>query len=297
MYAAKRVTSGVAVYSSDDHVANLRRLALSRELRHGVETGEIKVFYQPKVALRSGDVVGMEALARWQSARRGLVMPDEFIPVAEQTGLIAVLTEGVLHAALFQVRSWLASGIRVGVSVNLSARGLLEPGMTAHVAQALADFDVPPALLTLEITETSLMVDFERAIEVLVELVALGISLSLDDFGTGYSSLAYLQRLPVAELKIDKSFVWAVASQPTGSAIVQAVIDLAHTLNLEVVAEGVEDESTRAALLEMGCDAMQGYLLSRPMPAKEATQWLHRRTMRVPEQAGRRGGRRLRTAC
>ncbi|MEP6462680.1 MAG: EAL domain-containing protein [Frankiaceae bacterium] len=297
MYAAKRVTSGVAVYSSDDHVANLRRLALSRELRHGVETGEIKVFYQPKVALRSGDVVGMEALARWQSARRGLVMPDEFIPVAEQTGLIAVLTEGVLHAALFQVRSWLASGIRVGVSVNLSARGLLEPGMPARVAQALTDFDVPPALLTLEITETSLMVDFERTIEVLAELVALGITLSLDDFGTGYSSLAYLQRLPVAELKIDKSFVWAMAAQPTGSAIVQAVIDLAHTLNLEVVAEGVEDEPTREALLKMGCDAMQGYLLSRPMPAKDATQWLHRRTLRVPEQAGRRGARRLRTAC
>ena len=294
MYAAKRSNSGVAVYNSDDHVANLRRLALSRELRSGVEGNEIQVFYQPKVALRSGEVVGVEALARWQSPKRGLIMPDEFIPVAEQTGLITALTEDVLHAALGQVRFWLDSGFRVGVSVNLSARGLMEPGMPEHVAGVLRAFGVPADLLTLEITETSLMDDFERAIEVLNELVALGIAVSLDDFGTGYSSLAYLQRLPVSELKIDKSFVCAIGTQPSGSAIVQAVIDLAHTLGLEVVAEGVEENQARDALHAMGCDAIQGYLLSRPMTADAATEWLRLRTLRIPDQ-GRSGGvRRLR---
>lgn len=295
MYAAKRSGAGVAVYSSGDHVANLRRLALSRELRHGVESGEIAVFYQPKVTLTTGEVVGVEALARWQSGQRGLIMPDEFIPVAEQTGLITVLTERVLHTALGQVREWLDSGMRVGVSVNLSARGLHEPGMPDRIADALRSFGVPAALLTLEITETSLMVEFDRAIEVLRELVGLGITMSLDDFGTGYSSLAYLQRLPVSELKIDKSFVWAIDAQPAGSAIVQAVIELAHTLRLEVVAEGVETVQHRSALLKMGCDAMQGYLLSRPMAAQAATEWLHRSTLLIPEQAGgRRGVRRLR---
>ncbi len=288
MYSAKRAAAGVALYSSDDHGANLRRLTLSRELRRGVQSGEIVVHYQPKVALRTGELLGMEALARWQVPRRGLVMPDEFIPVAEQTGLIGALTEVVLRAALGQARRWLDGGRRVGVAVNLSGRGLHEPGLPRQVAEALRSSGVPADLLTLEITESSLILDFERAVGVLEELVALGVGLSLDDFGTGYSSLAYLQRLPVRELKIDKSFVWAMNTDASGPAIVQAVIDLAHILGLRVVAEGVEEEHVRRALAKMGCDAMQGYLLSRPMTAEATTEWLNRRTLRVPEQGGSR---------
>lgn len=294
MYTAKRAAAGVAVYSSDDHGANLRRLTLSRELRRGVQNGEIMVYYQPKVALRTGELVGVEALARWQLARRGMVMPDEFIPVAEQTGLIAALTEEVLQAALGQARIWLDGGRRVGVSVNLSGRGLHEPGLPRRVAEALGHSGVPADLLTLEITESSLIHDFESAVAVLDELAGLGIALSLDDFGTGYSSLSYLQRLPFQELKIDKSFVWAMNTEASGPAIVQAVIDLAHILGLQVVAEGVEEEHIRMALAKMGCDAMQGYLLSRPMTAEATTDWLDRRTLRVPEQPGHREARRPR---
>lgn len=295
MYAAKGATAGVCLYSSDDDAANLRRLSLSRELRHGIEAGELVVHYQPKVALGTGELTGVEALVRWDHAKRGRIMPDEFIPVAEQTGLIGLLTQEVLRTALTQVRSWLDAGSRVGVAVNLSARGLLEPGLCRQVAGQLATAGVPAELLTFEITESSLMGDFDHAVEVLHELVGQGISLSLDDFGTGYSSLTYLQRLPVQEVKIDKSFVLSMNTDPTDRAIVRAVIELAHTLGMVVVAEGVEDEATLRGLLGMSCDVMQGYLVSRPLPADQATEWLQNTTGRIPEQIGPPGGaRRLR---
>ncbi len=295
MYAAKRPSRGVAVYSSDDDAANLRRLALSRELRRGIDCGELVVHYQPKARLGTGELIGVEALVRWDHPDRGRIMPDEFIPVAEQTGLIGALTERVLRAALLQVREWLDSGNSIGVAVNLSARGLLEPGLPERVAHELAATGVPTELLTLEITESSVMDDFEHAVSVLDQLAALGVSLSLDDFGTGYSSLAYLQRLPVTEVKIDKSFVMSMSTNTAGSAIVRAVIDLGHTLGLTVVAEGVEDETTKAALFSMACDSMQGYLLSRPLPADQLTDWLGQWTRRVPGQQGPRDGvRRLR---
>jgi len=295
MYAAKRAATGVAVYSSDEDIANLRRLALSRELRRGIETGEVAVYYQPKVALGTGEVKGVEALVRWHHRDRGLVRPDEFIPVAEQTGLITLLTDEVLRTALRQVRSWLDSGTAVGVSVNLSARGLHEPGLVRRIGQELTTSRVPAELLTLEITESSVMTDFERAADVLEELVSLGVSLSLDDFGTGYSSLAYLQRLPVREIKIDKTFIMAMETQVAGVAIVRAVIDLSHTLGMEVVAEGVETDAVRQLLTDMGCDAMQGFLLTRPLPGPAVTEWLNAATLRIPGQPGHRsGGRRLR---
>jgi len=204
---------------------------------------------------------------RWQHPDRGLVMPDEFVPIAEQTGMIGALTREVLHQALQQCAEWRHQRPDTGVAVNLSARGLLDPDLCDVVADELTDSGVPPSLLTLEITESSVMNDFDTALAALQQLHDLGVRLSVDDFGTGYSSLAYLQRLPVHEVKIDKSFVIPMSVSPSAAAIVRAIVDLAHNLGLSVVAEGVEDERSRQALTMMGCDSMQGYLLSRPLPA------------------------------
>ncbi len=274
MYAAKRSDAGVALYRADDHHSALHRLSLARDLRHAAENGQLTVHYQPKLSLHSGELAGCEALVRWQHPDRGLVMPDEFVPIAEQTGMIGALTREVLHQALQQCAEWRHQRPDTGVAVNLSARGLLDPDLCAVVAAELTDSDVPPPLLTLEITESSVMNDFDTALAALQQLHDLGVRLSVDDFGTGYSSLAYLQRLPVHEVKIDKSFVIPMSVSPSAAAIVRAIIDLAHNLGLSVVAEGVEDERSRSALTMMGCDSMQGYLLSRPLPAAQLVRWL-----------------------
>ncbi len=273
MYRAKSTAAGVARYRSDDHSSSLHRLALAAELRQAVSSGELVVHFQPQAELGSGAVVGFEALVRWQHPRRGLIMPDDFVPIAEQTGLIGALTEEVLRQALLACRGWLSGSPGTGVAVNLSARGLLEPGLLATVARLLAESEVPPARLTLEITESSVMDDFAGALAVLEQLCGLGVRLSVDDFGTGYSSLAYLQRLPVHEVKIDKSFVIQMSVNPGDGAIVRAIVDLAHTLSLAVVAEGVEDERSRHALAVMRCDTMQGYLLSRPLTPEQLPVW------------------------
>ncbi len=273
MYVAKRTGTGVAGYCANDDTSSLNRLALAGELRQAIQTDQLLLHYQPQVLLANGQLTGYEALVRWQHPTRGLLMPDEFIPIAEQTGLIAALTHTVLRQALAQCQSWRAASPAVGVAVNLSPRGLLEPALLTTVANELAANGVPPELLTLEITESCVMSDPAAALVVLTQLQQLGVRLSLDDFGTGYSSLVYLQRLPVNEVKIDKSFVMAMNAAPDAAAIVRAVVDLAHTLDLTVVAEGVEDESSRAALTAMGCDTIQGYLLSRPLPADRLPQW------------------------
>ena len=289
MYAAKRSESGVSLYHADDHQSGLHRLALARELRHAIEAGELVLHYQPTTSLRTSTVLGFEALVRWQHPDRGLVMPDEFVPIAEQTGVIGPLTRAVLSAALLQCRQWRRTHPEAGVSVNLSARGLLDPELPQAVAALLAESDVPAEQLTLEITESSVMTDFDTALGALRQLHALGVRLSVDDFGTGYSSLAYLQRLPVHEVKIDKSFVMPMSVSPQAAAIVRAIVDLAHNLGLSVVAEGVEDELSRRSLTTMGCDIMQGYLLSRPLGADQLGDWLDAQSQ--PEQGASRGDR------
>jgi diguanylate cyclase (GGDEF)-like protein len=274
LYAAKRAASGIACYQQVDDPSNLSQLTLVTDLRRAIDADELTVYFQPQVSLDSRRVVGYEALVRWVHRERGMLTPDQFIPLAEQTGLIIPLTHTVLRHALERCRRWLPRHPGVGVSVNLSARGLVDPALYDLVAQLLADTGVPAELLTLEITESSVMSDFTGALEQLGRLRALGARLSVDDFGTGHSSLAYLQHLPVHEVKVDKSFVLPMAVNDTAPAIVAAIVVLAHRLDLRVVAEGVETRGTCQTLTAMGCDVMQGYLVSRPMAPVQLDDWL-----------------------
>ena len=269
-----------------------RRLALIGELRKALERDELELHYQPKIALQatSGEhltgaaarhpaeaVTGVEALVRWRHPVEGLLPADDFLPMAERTGLIVPLTAVVMRMALAQCRAWLDAGRRIPVAVNLSVRGLLDPQLPVTVARLLETYQLPSEMLTLEITESSVMRDVPRAMPVLERLAGSGVSLSVDDFGTGYSSLAYLRRLPVAEVKIDKSFVQEMAVDESDAAIVETILGLARHLRLRVVAEGVEDERTRDRLAAMGCDIAQGYLFSRPVPPERLTTWLELR--------------------
>jgi EAL domain-containing protein (putative c-di-GMP-specific phosphodiesterase class I) len=233
--------------------------------------------YQPKAALASGAVQSVEALLRWNHPSRGLVFPDEFIPLAQQTGLIKPLTIYVLDEALQQCRSWQRAGLTLGVAVNLSVRNLLDADFPKQVRRLLDNHEVDPALLQLEITESTMLSDPLRTKRVLDKLAAMGIALSIDDFGTGYSSLSYLSQLPVNEIKIDRSFVMNMTESDNDAVIVRSTIDLARNLNLQVVAEGVETEQAWDKLNQLGCTLAQGYYLTRPVPADELTQWLRRR--------------------
>jgi EAL domain-containing protein (putative c-di-GMP-specific phosphodiesterase class I) len=274
MYAAKAAHSGIEVYSPERDQYSPRRLALVGALRGAVEARALTVAYQPKAELPSGAVAGMEALVRWQDPAHGTVPPDEFIPIAESTGLIAPLCRFVLEVAVGQATRWRAQGLPAGVAVNLSVRNLLEPGLADRVRGLLAASGLPAGLLTLEITEGAVMTDPAAAVAVLHQLAGAGVRLSIDDFGTGYSSLAYLKRLPVDEVKLDKSFVLGMTSDRDDAAIVRSTVELARNLGLRMVAEGVEDQATWDALAAMGCELAQGYHLARPMPAAEATDWL-----------------------
>jgi diguanylate cyclase (GGDEF)-like protein len=274
MYEAKRTHSGYEIYSVEHDPYNPVRLAMVGELRKALEAGEVVLHYQPKLDLQSGKVIGAEALVRWQHATRGLIPPVEFVPMAERTGLIRPLSRYVLNVAIAQCREWREAGLHLKVSVNLSARNLLDPNLPEDVSRLLIKWEVPAELLELEITESTIMVDPKRAMEVLRRLHMMGIALSIDDFGTGYSSLAYLKELPVNELKIDKTFVATMTSNRGDAFIVRSTIDLAHNLRLQVVAEGVEDEATMNELAELGCNVAQGFHLSRPLPAPEFSDWL-----------------------
>jgi diguanylate cyclase (GGDEF)-like protein/PAS domain S-box-containing protein len=274
MYQAKRSGIGAAVYCAAEDRHRPDRLALLGELRHAIEHDELRLHYQPKLDLRNGVVVGVEALVRWQHPQRGFLPPGDFIPLAEQTGLMTPLSRRVLEAALKQHQAWLRVGLDIPVAVNLSRRTLHDPQLPEMVAQLLARWEVPPGALILEITESSLMADPARAAENLTQLRALGVRISIDDFGTGYSSLASLKNLPVDELKIDQSFVQAMATDASSRAIVRAIIDLADALKLRVVAEGVEDRATWDVLVGLGCDVAQGYFLSRPIAAMELEAWI-----------------------
>ncbi len=281
MYAAKQAGSGYVVYTAERDHYSPHRLALMGELRHAIDQNQLVLLYQPQVHLPTGRVTGVEALVRWQHPQRGLIPPDQFIPAAERTGLIKPLTLWVLKAALQQCHAWHRAGWDLNVAVNLSARNFQDPQLPDQVAALLRQCGVPPNRLELEITESILMADPARAMDILTRVSALGVRLSIDDFGTGYSSLGYLKKLPVDVIKVDKSFVMNMAADEDDTVIVRSTIDLAHNLGLTVVAEGVENRDVWERLVALGCDAVQGYYLSRPIPAVELTDWLSRSSWRT----------------
>jgi diguanylate cyclase (GGDEF)-like protein len=267
MYAAKATSSGYAVFEASQNRHSPRRLALAAAMPDAIARGELRLAYQPKADLRTGRIVGVEALARWEHPELGVVEPAEFVPIAEQTGLIIALTTAVLESALERVASWRALGHDVSIAVNLSARSFLDARLADEIPQLLAAHGLPSDALELEITESMLMHDPRHARLTLDRLAAVGVGLSVDDFGTGYSSLAHLKRLPVDTIKIDKSFVLDMANDEADEAIVRSTIDLAHNLGLRVVAEGVESAAAWMRLAALGCDLAQGFHLSRPLPA------------------------------
>ncbi len=279
MYAAKAQHVGVFAYEPgvDGHSAT--KLAMAGELRRALEGNELVLYYQPKVSMDTAEVVGVEALVRWQHPERGLLFPDDFIPLAENTGLINPLTAYVLDAALARARAWLDAGRPLQVAVNLSARNLHDERFAELVARLLAAHGVPAALLQLEVTESAIMIDPVRARAMLGQLSALGVRISIDDFGAGYTSLGQLTTMPISELKIDRSFVMMMTQDPSNALIVSSVVDLGHNLGLTLVAEGVETEEALTALAGMDCDVAQGYHLCRPIPAEAFDIWCAGRTI------------------
>jgi diguanylate cyclase (GGDEF)-like protein/PAS domain S-box-containing protein len=273
MYVAKEKKTGYTLYSSEVDRHSPRRLALLGELRDAIENDHLFLVYQPKIHLKTSRITGVEALVRWRHPQYGIVPPDQFITVAEHSGLIRPLTQWVLKTALHQCGTWHQEGKRLTMAVNLSARNLEDPNLPDQISQLLNSSGVAPAFLDLEITESALMVNPLHAMETLTHLSDMGIQLSIDDFGTGYSSLGYLKRLPVDQIKIDKSFVKEMAVDEDDAMIVRSTIELTHNLGLKVVAEGVEDQEAMARLAALGCDVAQGYYISRPIDASELDRW------------------------
>jgi predicted signal transduction protein with EAL and GGDEF domain len=276
MYTAKRGSLGSAVYNYEDAVAPdaPHRLLVTAELRQAVEKQELALLYQPIVDLASGNMLQAEGLLRWRHPSRGVVTPDHFMPAVERSGLMRPVFAFALASALAQCRTWRSQGLDVHVAVNLSVRNLLDPGLVEIVSDAIERSGMSPSSLGLEITESMLLVDPERSLKSLVGLRKMGVSLAIDDFGTGYSSLAYLQRLPVYAVKIDRSFIRDVTADAASRAIIEATVDVAHRLGLKVVAEGVETQAAYDELRAIGCDAAQGYLVARPLPAGALAKWM-----------------------
>ncbi|NGZ84842.1 putative bifunctional diguanylate cyclase/phosphodiesterase [Duganella aceris] len=276
MYAAKQRNDGAVVYDPAMDKSSEKSLSLLTELRNAIERNEFRLHVQPKIMLDTGKVVGMESLVRWVHPERGNVFPDEFIPFAEQTGFIRVLTRWVMERSAELCHELASKGHHLKVSVNLSTRDLLDQDLPAKFADLLARHKLSPGSFCLEITESAIMDDPVRAQTTLERLSAMGVDLSIDDFGTGYSSLAYLKRLPVNELKIDKSFVLNMENDVGDSKIVRSTIDLGHNMGLRVVAEGIESEAVWRLLAKMGCDQGQGYFMSRPIPGDQLIGWLEK---------------------
>jgi diguanylate cyclase (GGDEF)-like protein/PAS domain S-box-containing protein len=277
MYTAKRSDLPFAVYDAAESPSDPSRLTLVAELRRALLRRELVLYYQPKAGLASGAVDSVEALVRWNHPDRGLIFPDAFIPLAQETGLIRPLTQYVLEEAIRQCRAWQSEGIELSVSVNLSARNLLDVEFPDQVERLLAESGLDPALLELEITETTMLTDGVRTKVALDRLSELGVRISIDDFGTGYSSLSYLRQLPISEIKIDRSFVMNMDSCEDDAVIVRSTIDLGRNLGLRVVAEGVESEAVWTKLRRLGCTSAQGYYLTKPVPADDLRAWLHGR--------------------
>lgn len=277
MYEAKDRRSGPVVYDPAFDANTPTRLALLGELRRALQGDELFMVYQPKVNLRAGGDVSVEALVRWQHPTRGLLSPDQFIPIAESTSLIMLLSLHTLEQSISQARRWLDDGHAIQVAVNLSPRCLIEADLPELVQAILKRHGLPAKMLRLEVTENTIMSDPTRALVILNELKRTGISLSIDDFGTGYSSMTYLKQLPVDELKIDRSFITDMLVNSSDGVLVRSSIDLGHNLGMSVVAEGVEDQATLSALEDLGCDVVQGYHLGRPMSVTAIDEWLEQR--------------------
>jgi diguanylate cyclase (GGDEF)-like protein len=273
MYVAKQAGGGYAVYSPLQEHSHPGRLMLRGRLRHAIEHEELELYYQPLVNLRTNRIIGVEALSRWPDRKLGWIPPDQFIPLAEQTGLIKPFTQWVLKSVCRQFEEWKKLGLSLSISVNLSARNLQEARLPDRIGEFIQAGSIPPGLLEFEITESMIMVNPMRAIEVLTRLNALGIPLALDDFGTGYSSLSYLKKLPVQKIKIDKSFIIDLESKGD-VVIVRSIINMGHSLGLDVVAEGVEDQHTKDLMEALGCDVVQGNHISVPIPSEDLTLWL-----------------------
>ncbi len=282
MYVAKQSQSGYRVYSEELGHGVDDRMALQGELRRAIAKDELILYYQPKIDFSAGRVSGVEALVRWQHPQHGLMPPDKFIPLAEQTGLIKPLTQWVLKTALRQSEEWQRTGLLLSMSINISAINIQDPEFPDQVAKLLAACTVPPARLELELTETAIMSEPLRAVACIRKLSALGLQIAIDDFGTGYSSMAYLKELLVAKIKIDKSFVTNMAVNHNDAVIVRSTVELGHNLGLKVVAEGVEDQAVWDRLKGLGCDSAQGYYMSHPLPSIEFLQWLQKSPWGLP---------------
>lgn len=276
MYHAKRKGLGFVFYNNSMDSDNLFEMTMESELRQAVESKNFELYYQPKINIQQGRITGAEALIRWKHDEHGFISPEKFIPLAEQTGLIQPLTEWVLEKALTQCAAWHKNNINIGISVNLSAFSLNDINLLDTVRHALAKAKIEPHWLTLELTETAIMSDADRALSTLSRLNSMGIRLSVDDFGTGYSSLAYLKRFPVDEIKIDKSFVMEMLEDVSDEVIVRSTIDLAHNMGMEAVAEGIESQEAWNKLAELGCNIGQGYHMCRPCPSADFVEWVHK---------------------
>ncbi len=274
MYAAKQGQGGYKVYSKDLGQGADDRQTLQGELRHAIAHNELVLYFQPQIDFKSNRINGVEALVRWQHPKHGLLAPDKFIPLAEQTGMIKPLTYYVLRSALRHCEGWQRAGLDMSMSVNISAINIQDLEFPDQVAQILKEFSVPPARLELEITETAVMSEPVRAVECIKKLSALGVLIAIDDFGTGYSSMSYLKELLVAKIKIDKSFVTDMAVNRNDAVIVRSTVELGHNLGLKVVAEGVETQVVWDKLSALGCDDAQGYYMSRPLSADGFAEWL-----------------------
>lgn len=265
-----------AIYEPPENQEIQKTLSLSHDLRHAIQAddGQLALHFQPKIDFGSERVTGVEALLRWKHTKRGMVFPDIFIPIAEETGLIDELTDWVLNSALETLAEWRKEGKEISVAVNLSATSLHQADFAESIGVKLTRWGVPAEALVLEITESAIIQDVQRATETLITLDQMGIGISIDDFGTGYSSLSYIRKLPVKELKVDKSFVMSMAKSPDDWVIVSSLIELGHNLGLVVVAEGVEDTITWQLLQELGCDIGQGFYMSRPIAVNDFNEWL-----------------------
>ncbi|MEJ2690149.1 MAG: bifunctional diguanylate cyclase/phosphodiesterase, partial [Deltaproteobacteria bacterium] len=277
MYVAKEDHAGMVIYSKELDGHSPHRLTLRSELREAINKDQLVLYYQPKLLSKPNELHSVEALVRWQHPTHGFMPPDEFIPLAERTGLISDLTYWVLKQGLRQCAEWHKANIKIGISVNVSSLCLLDPEFPDVLTGLLATLDFPANFLMIEITETSIMVDPERSFQVLNRVAEMGVGISIDDFGTGYSSMGYLKKLPATELKIDKSFVIDMVENDSDLSIVHATIQLGHNLGLKVVAEGVENLATFNKLKEMGCDYLQGYFISKPAPADDLLAWMEKR--------------------
>jgi diguanylate cyclase (GGDEF)-like protein len=269
MYNAKNRKLGYCVYNPGADSNTPDRLSLMGELRQAIYENRLELYYQPKVDLKTSRIIGAEALIRWNHEERGFIPPDEFIPMAEQSGLIRPLTYWVIKSAIMQHEKWYQAGINIVVSVNLSMHNLHDADFISELEKMLEDTIVPNSSFEFEITESTIMSDPEYVVKVLAKLGSLNVSLAIDDFGTGYSSLSLLKKLPVHTLKIDKSFVMDMATDSDDKAIVHSIIEMAHTLGLDVIAEGVENGTVTKQLADLSCDQIQGYYISRPLPAAQ----------------------------